>query len=357
VNDEIMKNFLPGPTAVHADVLAELVHPISGHHTTEFKALVQSLKPGLQNLMGTVQVVFTLTCTASAAMEAALCNAGGHKILVVSNGAFGERWLQMARSLGLAADGLILGWGLPLPIHEVRRVLDQVGYDTLVMVHGESSTGMLNPLEPVRDLLVARPNVLWILDAVATLGGVPVSMDEDRIDVLVGASQKCLALPPGITPVGVSEQALRRSRTAKRKGYAYDFTLWEECWQRNQTVATPAIPQLRALKLQLERMQTETLEARWRRHAGMLNLTTSWAERNGLVPFPPEGYRLPSVSCLHFEHNGDTYGIVEQLRERGYLIDDGYGKLKGRTLRIGHMGEWTEEELAGLLTALEELLE
>lgn len=351
-----MKNFLPGPTEVRPEVLAELSKPVISHHTSEFKDLLRAIKPGLQSIMGTQGAVFPFTCTASAAMEAALGNAGGQKILVVANGAFGERWLHAARSLDLTADGLILGWGISIPLHEVRRILDQVPYDTLVMVHGESSTGMLNPIEPIRDLLVNRPGILWILDAVATLGGVPLSMDEARVDVLVGASQKCLALPPGIVPVGVSKRALERSKTSKRKGYSYDFNLWEKRWQRDQTVATPAIPQVQAMKRQLDRIKTETLKARWDRHASMLELTTEWAYNGGMVPFSPEDYRLPSVSCLRFEDNRKTTAIVQELEDRDYLIDDGYGKLKGRTLRIGHMGEWSTTDLEGLLSTVDEIL-
>jgi aspartate aminotransferase-like enzyme len=351
-----MKNFLPGPTEVHPEVLAKLCLPIIGHHTLEFQELIKQIKPRLQRLLGTSCPVFTLTCTASAAMEAALTNVGGAKILVVSNGAFGERWLTTARLLGLDADGLVLGWGIPIPEHELERLINRVGYDTLVLVHGESSTGMLNPLEPISDVLSKRTEVLLILDAVATLGGVPLSMDAAGVDVLVGASQKCLALPPGIVPIGVSEGALARSGSSRRKGFAFDFNLWNERWEKYQTVATPAIPQLQALNLQLEWIEKETLEARWERHLRMSQLTTDWAQRHGCQPFAPVGFRLPSVSCLRLDGGRKTAPIVNKLRDLGYLIDDGYGRLKGITLRIGHLGDWKEEDLEGLLSALEKAL-
>jgi aspartate aminotransferase-like enzyme len=348
----MMKNFLPGPTTVTADILAVLAEPIIGHHTEEFRALIARLKPRLKRLLGTRHPVFPLTCTASAAMEAALINAAAQKILVLANGAFGERWLAAARSLNLPADGLILSWGLPLPEHEIGRVLDRTNCDTLVMVHGESSTGMLNPLEPVKNALKSRPEVLFILDAVATLGGVPLEMDADGVDILVGACQKCLALPPGVVPVGVSEKALKRSETSSRKGYATDFVLWKERWDENQTVATPAIPQLRALDLQLERIEKETLKARWKRHRRLSESTLEWARQHGWIPFAPEGYSLPSISCLRPLDGRKTQPIIEGMREEGYLIDGGYGKLKNRTLRIGHMGNCSEGDLQELLEAL-----
>lgn len=351
-----MKNFLPGPTAVSADILRALSTPVHGHHTADFKKLLQRLKPLLQELFKTRHPVFTFTTTASAAMEAALVNAAAQRILVLANGAFGERWLTAARRLWLPADGLTLAWGLPLPEFEIERVLDRTNCDTLVMVHGESSTGMLNPLEPVVSALQHRPDVLFILDAVATIGGVPLDMDAAGVDILVGAAQKCLALPPGIVPLGVSAKALDRSRVSKRKGYAYDFVLWKERWETDQTVATPALPQLQALYLQLQRIRAETLTARWERHRRMLAMTLKWAAENGFVSFAPQGFELPSISCLRPLESRETAPLVNKLRQRGFLIDAGYGKLKNRTLRIGHMGDWKEEDLSALLAELTAVL-
>jgi aspartate aminotransferase-like enzyme len=289
-------------------------------------------------------------------MEAALTNAGGDRVLVLANGAFGERWLGMARSLGLAADGLILAWGFPLPEHEIGRVIDRTNCDTLIMVHGESSTGMLNPLAPAIQALKHRPEVLFIVDAVATLGGVPIKMDEAGIDVLVGASQKCLALPPGLVPIGISERALQRSRKSKRKGYAFDFVLWQDRWQKSETVATPALPQMYALDYQLDKIGTDGLEKRWDRHQKMADRALDWGSKHAFVPFAPDGFRLPTVSCLRSEQGRETAPIVEALQTAGFLIDNGYGKLKNRCIRIGHMGDWQEEDLAELLEAFSAVL-
>jgi aspartate aminotransferase-like enzyme len=351
-----MKNFLPGPTEVKPDVLEQLSKPLIGHHTEDFHKLLNQLTPKLQRLMTTRNPVFTLTCPASAAMEAALSNAAGKRILVLSNGAFGERWLKAARALGLAADGLILAWGFPLPEYEIGRVIDRTNCDTMVMVHGESSTGMLNPLDSAVSALKPRPDILFIVDAVATLGGIPLKMDEAGIDVLVGASQKCLALPPGVVPVGVSARALERSRKSKMKGYAFDFSSWQKRWQKGETLATPAIPQLQALNYQLDRIEEEGLEKRWERHQKLANMTLAWASNSGFVPFVPAGFRLPTISCLRPDPARETAPIVEALKAEGYLIDNGYGKLKNRTIRIGHMGDWQEDDLAGLLETLTQVL-
>ncbi len=351
-----MKNFLPGPTQVREDVLAEFSKPVIGHHTSAFKELLGRINPRLQKLMDTDDPVFTLTCSASAAMEAALTNAGGSRILILANGAFGERWLTAARALDLPADALVVAWGLPLPEFEIGRLLDKTNCDTIVIVHGESSTGMLNPIEPVKSALSHRPDVLFIVDAVATSGGVQLSMNQDKIDVLVGASQKCLGLPPGVVPVGVSQRALARSRSARRKGYAFDFSLWHERWKEKATLATPAIPQLYALDYQLERIEKETLKARWQRHQRMLEITCAWASENGMIPFAPDGYRLPSVSCLRPSDGRQTGKVVQAMEQRGYYIGNGYGKLKNRAIRIGHMGDWSEKELEEMLTVLSEVL-
>ncbi|MCX6639609.1 MAG: alanine--glyoxylate aminotransferase family protein [bacterium] len=348
-----MKIFLPGPTEVRSELLAQTSQPMIGHHTTAFASLIDSLKPRLGHLLGTQHPVFLFSCTASTALEAALCNAAGKRTLILANGGFGERWLEAAGALGLPADGLLARWGDPIREDDVASKLEQGDYETLVMVHGESSTGMLNPIDPITRILSKHPQVLFILDAVATLGGVPLRMDQSGIDVLVGASQKCLALPPGLVPVGVSARALERSRKSERKGYSLDFNLWQERWTKGQTVGTPAIPQFFAVDYQLKRIEAEGLERRWERHQHMLEMTTEWAKLRNLVPLAPGNCLLPPISCFRFKDDRDTTGVVKALEQQGYLIDDGYGKLKGKTLRIGHMGDWTEEELKGLLRALD----
>lgn len=351
-----IKNFLPGPTMVRPELLAQLSQPIIGHRTPEFRQLMAQINPRLQRLFGAQNPVFCFTCTASAAMEAALLNAGGGKILILANGLFGERWGQAALKLGLDSAILDAGWGKPFSPGEIERRLGQEGFSSLVLVHGETSTGMLNPVEPLSAILSGRDDVLLIVDAVATIGGVALRMDQAGIDVLVGALQKCLALPPGIVPIGVSQKALERSRASRRKGYAGDFSLWQERWKECEVVATPALPQLYALNYQLAQIEAETLPARWERHQRMLNMTSDWAKRHGWRTFAPQDFLLPSVSCLLPPLGEDTTPWVAALRDRGYLIDGGYGRLNGQVLRIGHMGDWREKDLAGLLQALAEIV-
>ena len=372
-----LKNFLPGPTMVRPEVLAQLARPIIGHRTPEFRDMMARISPALQRLFRTQHPVFSFTCTASAAMEAALANAGGQNILILANGLFGERWGEAAKALGLKFEVLKFDWGVPLNPGRLEQKLKRGNYSSVVMVHGETSTGMLNPVEPISALTAQLEDVLLIVDAVATLGGVPLQMDEWGIDVLVGASQKCLALPPGIVPLGVSARAVERSRRSRRKGYAFDFTLWQERWANGEVVGTPAIPQLYALEYQLARIEKEGMEARWQRHSRLLALTQEWAQSHGWPPFSKapeaalpqrgrgsmtgrtgtsaaEALLLPSVSCLIPPGNRDTTPLVATLRRRGYLVDEGHGRLKAQVVRIGHMGDWQEEDLEGLLRVLGE---
>ena len=348
-----LKNFLPGPTMVNPKVLAQLSKPIIGHHSEEFHELMGRINPALQRLMGTRHPVFAFTATASSAMEAALTNAGGDKMLIVSNGQFGERWARAAARMSLNHRVMNIGWGTPYDPAEVRRTLHWGKFDSIILVHGETSTGMLNPIEPIHEILTDWPEVLLIVDAVATLGGVELHMDEQGIDVLVGGSQKCLALPPGITPIGVSSRGNRLARGSFRKGYSFDFNLWLERWRKKEVVCTPALPQLWALDYQLERLEKETLLVRWERHSRLSRMTQDWAAKAGWKSCSPEGYLLPSVSCLLPPTTvDDTAPVVQTMRERGYLIDGGVGKLENKSLRIGHMGEWQEEDLKEMLAVL-----
>lgn len=350
---ESLKIFLPGSAMVRPEVLARLSQPVIGHHTKEFHELMGRIHPALQRLLGTRHPVFTFTATASTAMEAALNNAGGEKILIVSNGAFGERWARAAARMSLNHRVMNIGWGTPYDPAEVRRTLNWGKFDSIVMVHGETSTGMLNPIEPIHEILEDWPEVLLIVDAVSTLGGVDLRMDDLGIDVLVGGTQKCLALPPGIVPVGVSPRAIRMARGSFRKGYAFDYNLWQERWRKQEVLCTPAFPQLYALDYQLPRIEEETLPARWERHRRLSRLTLEWASKNGWRSYSPEGYQLPSVSCLTPPTAlGETAPVVAAMRERGYLIDGGFGKLANQTIRIGHMGDWQEAEVKEMLAAL-----
>jgi len=351
---ESEKNFLPGPTMVRPEVLAQLARPIIGHRTPQFRELMAAINPRLKWLFRTRHPVFSFTCTASAAMEAALANAGGKKILILANGLFGERWGEAAGTLGLKFEVLKFDWGFPLDLGRLEQKLRRGDFSSVVMVHGETSTGMLNCIEPISALTAQYEDVLLIVDAVATLGGVPLEMDSWGIDALVGASQKCLALPPGVVPVGVSDRALKRSERSRRKGYAFDFTLWHSRWMEGEVVATPALPQLYALEYQLARIEEEGIEARWQRHSRLLALTQEWAQSHGWRPFAGEKSLLAPVSCLIPPGNGDTTPIIAALRRRGYLVDEGCGRLRAQVVRIGHMGDWQEEDLEGLLRALAE---
>ena len=353
---ESEKNFLPGPTMVRPEVLAQLARPIIGHRTPEFRELMARINPALQRLFYTRHPVFSFTCTASAAMEAALANAGGRKILILANGGFGERWGEAARKMGLKHELLKSAWGTNLDFDRARAKLRSGDFSSLVMVHGETSTGMQNLLVTLPGLFDECEDVLFIVDAVATLGGEYLRMDAWGIDVLVGASQKCLALPPGIVPIGVSARALERSRKSRRRGYAFNFTLWQERWADGEVVGTPAIPQLLALDYQLSRIRAEPLFGRWARHSRMSKRTKEWARAHGWRPFAKAEPHLWSVSCLLPPRKQNTAPIVAALRRRGYLVDDGYGQLKGLVLRIGHMGDWQEEDLEGLLGELSEAL-
>ncbi|RJP80313.1 MAG: alanine--glyoxylate aminotransferase family protein [Candidatus Zixiibacteriota bacterium] len=352
-----VKIFLPGPTQVSPEVLAQLARPMIGHRTAEFWALMESLSPRLQQLLNTEYPVYAYSGTGTQAMEAALTNAGGPHLLILSNGLFGERWMQAAKGLGLKATLLDFGWGKAYSVVEIQRVLEQDGFSSVVMVHGETSTGMLNSIEPVSELVALLPDVLLIVDAVSTLGGVPLYMDRWGIDVLAGGAQKCLALPPGVEPVGVSQRALERARNSKRKGYASDFNLWQEFWLKHEVVTTPAIPQLFAMDFQVGRiLEQETLAARWERHARMAQRAAEWAQARGWAPVGPEDMRLPSCTCLRPPNERDTAMTVAALRVQGYLIDAGQGPLKGRVLRLGHMGDWTLPDLEGLLATLDQVL-
>jgi aspartate aminotransferase-like enzyme len=197
--------------------------------------------------------------------------------------------------------------------------------------------------------------VLLLVDAVSSLGGIPVEVDRHGIDVCFASVQKAMALPPGFALCAVSRRALERAGTRKGRGYYFDFLRLAEASEKAMPLATPSIPHLFALQVQLARILSEGLPARFERHAAMAELVRRWArERFGVLAEP--GFESDTVTCVTNTRNIKVSEFLERLRGRGFQVSNGYGDLKERTFRIGHMGEHTTQGVAALLAAMDEVL-
>ena len=358
--------FLPGPTEVEPATLAMMTQPVIGHRSEDIQRLIGALQPGLKHLFGTDRPVYISTSSGTGMMEAAVTNLSRKRVLCLVCGAFSQRSYDIAEAFGRPADRLAVEWGEAHLATDLREVLaaDPERYDLVTVVHSETSTGALNPLRDIATVVREFDDILLSVDAVSSLAGAPLRMDEWDLDFVLTGAQKALALPPGIALAAASERALARAREVEGRGFYFDLLKFEKQIERNMTPSTPAVSLMFALLRQLEHIAEEGLEARWQRHQQMADKTHLWVARiagqtaEHYEVLAPPGYRSPTVTAVRLPDPENLSGpqVAARLRERGWVIAPGYGKLKQATIRIGHMGDHTVGQLDGLLAELSEVL-
>ncbi len=354
--------FLPGPTEVRPEVLAAQTRPLIGHRGEPINALMREVQPGLREVFGTSRPVLVATSSATGLMEAAVRNGARDRVLSLVNGAFSGRFARIAHACGLEVDIMEVPWGGVHDPDALRARMRTGRYDAVTMVHSETSTGALNPVADLARVVKESAGTLVLVDAVTSAGGAPVLADDWGLDFVLTGSQKAMALPPGLAFGAASEEMLERSAAAARKGVYFDLVAFYGSLARSQTPNTPAVTLLYALAEQLRHFSAEGLEGRWARHRAMARRCAEWAEgtreRAGmeLTVLAPEGFRSPTVTCLLLPPGRTGPEVVAAMGQRGFVIGAGYGKLKPRTVRIGHMGDHTVEGLDRVLEALEEVL-
>ena len=229
-------------------------------------------------------------------------------------------------------------------------------FDAVTIVHNETSTGVVSPIQEIAAAVRALPNgeeITILVDSVSGLSGAELRFDEWDLDMVFTSSQKAFALPPGLAFSAVSDRALAKARTVENRGYYFDIVDLEKYLLRNQTPATPAISLLYALDRQLEDMVAEGMPARFARHLAMRDRTITWAQERGFSLFAAEGYRSPTVTCVTNDRGLDIGALNQYLRRHGMIISNGYGPLKGKNFRIAHMGDTTMTELDELLATID----
>ena len=354
--------FLPGPTEVRPEVLQAQVRPMIGHRGKATQELMAHLQPGLRALFRSERPVIVCTSSATGLMEAAVRNGARAKVLALVGGAFSQRFAEIAEACGFEVERMEQPWGTPHDPEEVGRRLDQGGHDAVTVVHSETSTGVLQPLEAIAAQVAARGDVALLVDAVTSLAGAPVLTDAWGLDFVLTGSQKAMALPPGLAFAVASDRVIERSKTARGKGVYFDLLAFLKNLEKNETPNTPAVSLLYALEYQMERIGEEGVEARWDRHRAMSERCCAWVEQiraeKGLdvAVLAPEGFRSPTVTCVRLPSDILGSKVSAGVKERGWTIAPGYGKLKDQTFRVGHMGDHTVDGLEGLLEVLEEVL-
>ena len=351
------KLFIPGPVAVSEKTLRAMSQPMIGHRSTDFVALYNSMQPELQALCYTQDPVYLATCSAWGVMEGALRNVVKKKVLNCMNGAFSDKWYDVALRCGKQATALKFEWGQPVDPAAVRRELATGAYDALTLIHNETSCGCMSDLPAIMAVVREFPEVIAIIDTVSSLSALPIKKDELGIDILVAGAQKAFALPPGLAFLSVSKKALDRAATMPDRGYYCDFVEFQKNHEAGMTPSTPVISLFYALRSKLDDIKAEGLEARYARHARLNKTVRDFVFSKGFTLFPKEGHGSVTLNCFANTLNIDLTILNKILKTKHHLIiDGGYGKLKGKTFRISNMGDETDETIAAMLRSLDAAL-
>lgn len=356
-----VKLHIPGPVEVSEKTFNALCSPMIGHRGQGFKDLCAKVQPQLQTLLSTKQLVYLSTSSAWGVMEGAIRNLVAKKVLNCMCGAFSDKWLDVSQRCGKQAEGLQVAWGSPIRAEDVDKKLATSQFDALTVIHNETSTGTMSPLAEIAALKKKYPDVMFIVDAVSSMSALPIRFDELGIDVLLAGTQKAFALPPGLSVFTCSPGALAKAATSKDRGYYFDFAEFQKNAEQSMTPSTPSIPHVYALSSKLDEFFAEGLEKRYARHKKTNQLTRDWATGHGFTLFPEKGYESLTLCCVNngAKSGGRTVDVAKLqklVKDQGFLIDGGYGKIKGTTFRISNMGDETEATMQQLFAALDKAM-
>ncbi len=351
---------IPGPTEVSPEILNEQTRPIISHRGRDFTALYTEIIDKLSTFLQ-LPPGYKVTVTASSGtlwFDIVGRSIVKHKALACINGAFAQRFGKILRACGKQTDFLEVDWGKAVKPEMIAEKLETDAYDTLVLCHNESSTGVRNPVHEIGKMVQNDyPEVMLAIDSVSGMGGDKVVPSEIGCDVIFTSSQKCFALPPGMAIGVVKERALERGNEVPNRGGYTDLVEIFNYYEKNhQTPFTPNIPLLFALNKRLDLMVQETYDGIYKRHKNMAEYTQKWAKKH-FAMFPEPGYESVTVSCIQNTLGRSFCELNEKLGEKGYMISNGYGKLAEKTFRIGHMGEWTLEGIRDVTASIDEVWE
>jgi aspartate aminotransferase-like enzyme len=273
------------------------------------------------------------------------------------NGAFSDKWNDVALRCGKQANALRFEWGQPVDPEAVRAELSKGGYDAVTIIHNETSCGCMSDLSAIMAVVRQFPNVISIIDVVSSFSAMPIPKDELGIDIMITGSQKALALPPGLSLASVSKRALERAAGIAERGYYFDLIEFQKNHENGMTPSTPIIPIIYALKSKLEDIKAEGVESRYARHARLNRTVREWGIGRGFALFPKEGFGSVTLNCFANTLGYDLAALNKTLKAKHQLvIDGGYGKLKGKTFRISNMGDETDATISVLIKALDSAL-
>lgn len=349
--------FVPGPVQICRELYAAMSAPMTSHRSEEYQALHRRILERLRMVLRLRSGhLFLVTSSSTGVMEATIRNLVRRRVLFGTNGFFSERWRKTAEENGKEAAAISVEWGKAIHGDALAAALRKSRYEAFAVAHCETSTGVLNNLEEISEALRRSPNTLFLVDAVSTWGALKLDVERLGIDAIFAGIQKGFACPPGLTIVWLSDRAFERAKRNVGKGIYFDLTLYEEYQRKWQTPFTPALTLLRALDWRLERMIGESAERRDERFRSLARRCREWFASRGFQIFPEPGYESPTVTAVLARKGDHLADLRRALLRRGFELAESYGPIADSVLRIGHLGDVTEDDLDALLRAMEKLL-
>ncbi len=351
------KLFIPGPIKVLPEVLEQLARPTLGHRGKEYSQLHGETVGMLKKILSTEQSVFLSTSSASGVWEGCIrnCVKLDETILCTMCGAFSDKFAMVSRACGRTADELKVEWGQAITADMIDKKLATGNYAAVTIVYNETSTGLTNPVYEISEMMKEKyPDVLVFVDAVSGMVGLPMHFDRLGWDVVFASVQKAFSIPPGLAVFAVSDRAMEKSKTIPDRGYYFDFQQFAKSAAKDQTPATPAIPQIMALHYQCTRLLKEGMENVWARHKKMAEYVRAWAKENFDL-FAPEEYVSNTLTAVKNTRGINVAEVIAALQQKhNTVFGNGYGKLKQDVFRIAHMGDISLDDLKELLGWIDE---
>lgn len=351
---------ITGPVDVRPEILEAQNHYMIGHRGKAFEDLFAKLQSKLKQSFLTDNRVYVIGSSGTGFWEGASrnCIRDDKKALHLISGAFGERWAEISQANGKQIDVINVEWGQAIKPEMLEEALKKDSYDAVCVVHNETSTGVTNPLKEMGDVVRQYDETLFLVDTVSGVLGAELRTDEWGIDIALASSQKAFALPPGLAFAAVSDKVLERAKEIEHRGYYFDFLSMEKSLLKNNTPSTPPISLMFAADKQLDDVLAEGLENRWQRHIQMREMTHNWSLARDFGLFAEDGYRSPTLTTIDNTSGRqvDVFDMASFMAKRGFSMDKGYGKIKGKTFRIGHMGDFQPETLEEVFAGLDEFI-
>jgi aspartate aminotransferase-like enzyme len=348
----------PGPTPVPPEVLAAGAEPVLHHRGPDFRAVMLRCVERLGLVLQTENDVLLFTASGSGAFESAVVNllSPGERVLAVSAGEFGERWARLAAAYGADVQDLRYDWGETPRAEDVRARVEETGAEVVFLVHSETSTGVVADVQSLAQA-AREAGATVVVDAVSSLGAVPLETDAWELDVVVSGSQKALMTPPGLSLTSVSSAAWERCARTTTPRFYFDWEKLRASLETGTTPFTPAVSLVASLDVALGLLLEEDLDAAFARHAALGRACREGAKAMGLELFSPDEERSAVVTAILAPEGVDARELVLALRDRfGITVAGGHGELGSRMFRIGHIGYYDVFDITTALAALELLL-